>query len=284
MPRYQPPKEYYTATQVKQILNISGAMIANYVDKGRIKHVVPPGRKHGFYLKADVDKLANELQAFFDLEEETEETVFTTATAKDLSACIALNRELFSDAHNSADDKTLIKKWATWLKKNPEIIYILKREKEVIGIATVLPFMPNSERFEHALLEDVSFLLGDVNLSTDDIEMYTHGNRVQLYIAEIGIKQSLSRDIKRREGATLISKCMQAIVDLGKRGVIIDRVTSVGASKSGIKLLQHIGFSQVKFPRQDTKLFVLDMQESGARTAEAYREALKEQRVPTIKK
>jgi hypothetical protein len=77
---FQPPKEYDTATQVKEILNISGAMIANYVEKGRIKHVVPPGRKHGFYLKADVDRLANELQAFFDSEEETEETTFTTAT------------------------------------------------------------------------------------------------------------------------------------------------------------------------------------------------------------
>src|SRR5436305_3294320 len=125
MPRYQPPKEYYTETQVKQILNISGAMIANYVEKGKIKHIVPPGRKHGFYLKNDVDKLANELNAFFNLDKEADSTTFTTARAEDLNECIKLNRELFtSDEHQfvySEDNTTLVEKWALWIKKNPEL-------------------------------------------------------------------------------------------------------------------------------------------------------------------
>ncbi|GHO71049.1 hypothetical protein KSC_099410 [Ktedonobacter sp. SOSP1-52] len=53
--------------EVKEKLNISGAMVLNYVKQGKIKHVVPPGRKHGYYLEKDVEKLASELQAFLIL-------------------------------------------------------------------------------------------------------------------------------------------------------------------------------------------------------------------------
>ncbi|GCF11943.1 hypothetical protein [Dictyobacter arantiisoli] len=172
MPRYQPPKGYYTSTQVKAILNISGAMIANYVEKGKIRHVVPPGRKHGFSLKKDVDALTRELDAFFKLEEE-----------------------------------------------------------------------------------------------------YTPGNKVQLYLAEIGIKPSLHKDLRSKYGAKLISNFMDAIVDLGKRGVIVERIVSVGATRSGVRLLQHFGFSEIIFPREDTRVFVIDMKKSGAPITHAYREA-----------
>jgi hypothetical protein len=275
MPRIQPPNNYYTSTQVKQILNISGAMIANYVEKGRIKHVVPAGRKHGFYLKEDVDKLASELQAFFDLEEETESTTFSPATIADLPDCIALNRELFKVEYGT-DDATLIKKWTSWINKNPEIVHVLKRDNEVIGITTVLPIKMKSPRFDKALKGDISFLLGDVEIELDDLEEYKAGNHIRLYIAEIGIKQTLSKDLRRRYGAKLIYKFMDTIIGLGKRGVIIDHMTSVGTSRSGVKLLQHFGFREVEFSRKDTRLFMLDIKTSGAPLTIHYKEALKE--------
>jgi hypothetical protein len=272
----QAPKGYYTATQVKGILKISSGRIAEYVAQGKIKHIIPPGRTvHGFYLKKDVDKLARELQAFFDLEEETETTIFATATIEDIPACIALNRELFT-ASTCTDTTTLCEKWTRWFRKNPEMIYVLKRDEEVIGIVTVLPVKTDSEKFQEALRGDISFLLGDVNIAAEDIEEYKAGNHIQLYIAEIAIKQSLHKDLRRKYGAKLISNFVDAIIDLGRRGVIIENITSVGATRSGIKLLQRFGFSEVTFPRADTRVFTLNMKESGAPVAYAYREALKD--------
>jgi len=275
MPRYQPPKDYYTSTEVKKILNISGAMIANYVGKGQIKHVIPPGRKQGYYLKKDVDKLATELNTFFDLEEETENTDFTTATTEDLYACIALNRELFTTG-SKENDETIYKRWAAWIKKNPETVYVLKREKEVIGIATMLPFKPKSQKFDEILRGDTSILLGDVNISARDIEVYKAGNHIQLYIAEIGIKPNLEKDLRRKYGAKLISKLVTTIEELGRRGVIIEDIVAVGATRSGIRLLQHFGFTEITFPRPDTRLFTINMKESGAPITKAYRQTLKE--------
>ena len=276
MPRYPAPKGYYTSTEVKKILNISGAMIANYVEKGKIKHIVPPGRKHGFYLKKDVDTLAEELNSFFNLEEEVEAVTITVATDDDIRGCIILNRKLFPNPSNGSDDETIYKKWVAWLKKNSEIVYVLKRDGEVVGIITLLPFKPNSQRFDEALRGDTSFLLGNIGISAKDIEEYKPGNHIQLYIAEIGVKPSLEKFVRRRYGAKLISKLLDIVVELGRRGVIIEDIVSVGATKSGVRLLQHFGLSEVTFSRKDTRLFTINMKESGAPIAKAYRETLEE--------
>ena len=275
MPRYQPPKGYITSTEVKKILNISGAMIANYVEKGKIKHVVPPGRTHGFYLKKDVEKLATELDAFFNLEEETEITSFAPAKEADILACIELNRELFM-VKDSASNEVLAEKWTNWIRKNPEVVYVLKRNEEVVGITTTLPFKPDSEKFEKIIKGDISILLGDIDIRAEDIEEYSRGNHVQLYVAEIGIKPSLDKYLRRKYGAKLIMKYMETIIDLGKKGVIIEKMASVGATMRGIRLLQQFGFSEVMFSREDTRLFVIDIKESGAPIIQAYKKALEE--------
>jgi hypothetical protein len=271
----KPPKGYYTATEAEKILNISSAMIRKHVENGKIHYFLPNGRKQGFYRKSDVDRLANELEAFHILEEESATTNFTTATVADIPACIALNRKLFT-AKYSTGDATLQRKWTGWLEKNPEIIYVLKRDQEVIGIFMALPTQPNSNRFNKALRGDISFVLGDVDISSEDIEEYKTGNHVQIYLAEIGIDPTLDTRIRHKQGAKLISRFMDTIVDLGKRGIIIEKILSVGATKSGIRLLQHFGFSEVIFPRPDTRLFILDPRESGAPIMYDYREALAE--------
>ncbi|GCE12125.1 helix-turn-helix domain-containing protein [Tengunoibacter tsumagoiensis] len=273
MPRMQAPKGYYTATEVKEILNISDSMVRRYVQKGKITYSTPPERKQGFYLKKDVDNLYNELEAFLNLEEEIEPTSFTVASSEDIPGCIALNRELFT-AKVDTDDATLIRKWTNWIQKNPEVVHILKTNNEILGIATVIPFRPGSTKYEKVIHDDTSILLGDVDINEDDIEKYAARNTVQLYIAEIGIKPSLEKDLRRRYGAKLISSFMDTVVDLGKRGIIIDSMTSVGATRSGIKLLQHFGFSEIVFPRSDTRMFAIDMKQSGAPLIQAYREAL----------
>lgn len=275
MPRIQPPKGYYTATETKQLLNISDAMVRIYVQKGKITYLLPPGRKHGFYLKKDVDKLANELHAFLNLDEEAETTEFTAATAADIPACIALNRELFTIS-SAGDTQILTEKWIQWLEKNPEIVYILKRNTEVIGIATLLPFKPDSVKFKEILGGDTSILLGDINISSEDIEEYQAGNHIQLYLAEIGIQPGIDKDLRRKYGAKLIAKFIDTIINLGKRGVIIERIIAVGATRSGIRLLQHFGFNEVIFPRPDTRLFAITVKESGVRLIQEYKQALAE--------
>jgi len=278
MPRKAPNANYYTAAQVKRRLEITDTQLYNHVRKGNLRHITPPGYKQGFYLRNEVDRLAKELRPFFEPEEETTTVDFTAAVVEDITGCIALNRELFANPSHSTDDITLLKKWTNWIRKNPEIVYVLKRDKEIVGIATALPFKPSSERFEEILRGDISILLGDVDISPEDIEEYKAENHVQLYLAEIGIRPSLNKNLRRKYGGKLIVKFTDAIVNLGKRGVIIEKILAVGSTRSGTRILQHFGFNEVAFSRPDTRLFTINIKESETPIAHAYREALDEWR------
>jgi len=277
---------YYKAEKAMEILGMTYSALRNQAIAGNIKKNFPAGSKQAYYRKKDVDNLASErnINEFFGAKseeinetmttsEETEIISFAPATEADINDCINLNRELFT-INTNENNTTLFKRWKKWIQKNPEVVHILKRNGEIIGITTTLPFKPNSEKFEEILRGDVSILLGDVNVSAEDIEEYKAGNHVQLYIAEIGIKPSLSKNLRRKNGQRLIYKFMNTIEDLGKRGVIIESITAVGATKSGIKLLQHFGFSEITFSRPDTRVFTVDMKNSGAPLIRAYREAL----------
>lgn len=53
----QPPYGYITGTEASRRLNVSNSMINHYARQGLIGYLLPPGRKHGFYLEKDVDDL-----------------------------------------------------------------------------------------------------------------------------------------------------------------------------------------------------------------------------------
>src|SRR5690242_12084674 len=95
MPRTQPPEGYITATEAKKILNVSDSMIRVHAQKGRIKYYAPPGRKQGFYLKKDVEKLAADLNVFLDVGMEEEASHFSRASIEDLPEIIEITRQLF---------------------------------------------------------------------------------------------------------------------------------------------------------------------------------------------
>ena len=267
-------KKHYKAREAQEKLGMTYSALRHQVNIGNLKSITPPSGKQAVYLKEEVDNLARELNIFLATREEEIDIInFASATEADIFNCIALNRELFT-VSTIESDITLAGKWAQWIRKNPEVVYVLKRNKEIVGIATMLPFKSESKKFDEILMGDTSILLGNINISQDDIEEYKPGNHVQLYVAEIGIKPSLDKDLRRKYGAKLISKFMDSIANLGNKGVIIDKIIAVGATRSGIRLLQHFGFSEITFPRPDTRVFVIDMEKSGAPVIRAYREAL----------
>src|SRR5581483_3958987 len=273
MPRMQPPKGYYTSTEASRILNISEAMVREHVKKGKIEYLVPEGRKQGFYRKKDVDKLANELNAFLHLDEgEFIPSTFTTASEKDVYAIVDITKTLFATEENEGN-VTPPEKYIGWLKKNAEIMYVLKRKNEVIGFATTLPLKPNSPKIQEILKAD---LLGEVDIKTDDVEKYEPGKHILPYVVGIGIKPSLDQDLKRTYGSHLISGLITSVVELGRKGVILQEILAIGATRSGIKLLQAFGFSEIPSPKAGKRVFALKIQESGAPVSSQYKEALEE--------
>src|SRR5712664_3366092 len=137
MPRLQTPSGYYTATEVKKLLNVSDPVIRTYAQKGKIKYIVPPGRKQGFYLREDVDKIVNEISAFLSMEED-DKLEFGAASHEDLLGITEIANSFFSSDPDH-DDLT-IPEWSNeFLAKNPETEFTLKAGDTIIGFIGTLP-------------------------------------------------------------------------------------------------------------------------------------------------
>jgi predicted transcriptional regulator len=287
MPRMKPPKGYYTITEASRILGVSNAMVRAYVQKNKIHYLLPEGREHGFYLKKDVDKLANELNAYINIEDELDveynekgEKItcqFMPASKEDLPEIMKIGRALFSPHRDGI--YTPRPDWRTPIfEKNPQTQYVLKYNTKVVGYATVLPFKQNTDKIERLFSAD---LISDANVTPDDIEIYEPGKHVHLYIGAIGIRPDIDKDRRKLYGARLVSELIHAIADLGRRGIIIETISAQGASHSGIRLLLSFGLHEIPYRLPGKRIFTMNLEESGSPVSMQYKEAFKEYKETT---
>ena len=71
----------------------------------------------------------------------------------------------------------------------------------------------------------------------------------------------------------MIGGFIDEIIDLGKKGVIIQEILAIGATIPGVRLLQAFGFCEVRPLKPGKRTFSLKIEESGAPVAEQYRKA-----------
>jgi len=272
MPRVQPPEGYITATEAKHILNVSDSMVRIHAQKGRIGYIVPPGRKQGFYLKRDVEKLAHDLDVFLNIDAEVEASQFTRASVEDLPEIMEISRQLFGSGDRE-DRVTPLEDRIALMTKTPDVFHVLKREEQVIGFTYMLPFRQGTEKIAQLLRAD---LAGEVSITPDDIVELTMGQSTQIYLVAIGMRPNIHISKRRVYAARLISNFMHLIVDLGRKGVVIESMTAVGFSKEGRRLLREFGFSEVPPLIPGKRVFTIKIAESGAPLILEYKRALAE--------
>jgi hypothetical protein len=265
MPRKQPPKEYYTATQVKNKLGISDGMLHTYVQKGRLQRIVPAGRKQGFYLRSEVGRLANELDTFFATRSQNTST-FAKATEEDIKGIVELTRVLFGIRDSVS---ATVERRKKWIRKNPDTFYVLRIDGQVIGYAAFLPLKP--EKIEKILREEEF----SQDLTAEDIEEFQPGKPFHLYYMAIAVKTDMSRAERRIYGARLIHGVLNALVELGKRGIVIETMTARSDTADGIRLMRHLGLTEVT-STTEKRNFVLRVAESAIPEILPYKQALQE--------
>ena len=227
MAKIQPPRGYITATEVKKRLNISDAMIRYYVQKEKIKYLVPPGRKQGFYLERDVNNLANELNAFLNMEEE-EKATLELASEKDLIEMARIAKAVFSFGDSNV---ITVPGWRhTLLEKNAEAQCVLRQGDKVIGFATLIPLKKNTDKIEKLFRSET---VSQAQITSNDIEVFRPGKRIHLYIGAIAVDPTMDKNKRKKHGATLVRELINKIIELGRRGVIIEDISALGASHSG---------------------------------------------------
>lgn len=268
MPQMKVGKDYYTAAQVKEKLGITQGTLYNYVRNGTLKPVVPPGKRQGVYPRSEVDQLAHELRAFMATRQKSAST-FARATIEDVPDCARLSDEFFSGLHFDVD------KQIAWMKKNPDICYVVKDEGKVVGYVLLLPLDP--QKIENILRGEESSL----DLETEDIEEFIPGKPVHVYMASIVVSGKGSLAERRTYGARLVGGILKTLIDLGRRGIILKTIAARSSKPDGIRLLRGIGFTEL-LSNTDRKNFVIDVEKSGIKEIVEYKQALKESGVFTF--
>ena len=153
-----------------------------------------------------------------------------------------------------------------WIERNPDICFVLRSEGSIVGCAFVMPMD------EQKILQ---ILHAQVKPPTRpaDIAIYEPGKHYSLYVRSFVVLQSVPKIQRRYWAARLIAGVIREIVNLGARGMIIDKIYAQTDSIHVAHLLKVIGFTQLVSPTGNMN-FVLDVSASGSVYAVQYKQAL----------
>lgn len=268
-------EDYLEAKEAQKILGKTYSGLKNQVIAGNIRTIVPPGRKQSVYLKEDVLALQRDMESW-GISKKTRippkiarikppPTKFVKATIEDMPEAVKLAAEVFGGLNTIPVEKRI-----EWLKKNPDIDYLLKQNGKIVGYFSFAPMKPETIQDLLALRRYAK------DLTADDILAYKPGEPVDLYGMAIGTKPGVDEAQKHEWGTILMLGARAAILELGKRGIPIKTINAHSFTKDGIKMMRRLGFTEVEPQAPGLRDFFIDVQRSGIPFLTQYKEALKQ--------
>ncbi len=261
--RKRAPQGMYTAQEAIKIIGIPSTSFYSLVNAGEIRKIMPPGRKEGYYSKAEIDLYARNRKAFSE-QYQDEKLDFGLALAEDLPAIRELTASVSGGYAHAVPEEVL----KAWIRRNPQSVHILKKGSEIVGYISMFPLPTN------ALTQRLQGKLMNRTIPIDDIQIFAPNRTLNLYIAEMAVKHS-SEHLKnnepdpdnpdpqaRQRGARLIKEAARFVADLRRQNTIIDRLYAVGTTPFGIEMSRSLGMQPMNLPegvREDRIPFELDM-------------------------
>ncbi len=261
-------KKFYTAKEAQEMLNMTYSALRNQVIAGHIRSEVPPGKRQAIYLAVDVDALKHDMEIWRAGKPRMKlpPTKFVKATIEDMPEAMELANEVFGGVNTIPVEKRI-----EWLRKNPDIDYLLKQEGRIVGYFSLIPLQPET-------IEDLLTLSRFAkNLTAEDILPYTPNIPIDLYGMAIGTKPGVSHYQKHEWGKVLIVGARGVILDLAKRGINIRSMNAHSNTPDGVKLMRHLGFTEVvpKAPVPGLHDFIIEVERSDIPFIIRYKEEFK---------
>ncbi len=248
----------YSSAEVRKKLGISPSTLTNLVNKGLIEKIIPIGYERGFYTKESVDQYHEQKKLFerkhFKEEEEPEHRsgvkMFKVNTLEEMKECQDLSQEIFGVGAGTEKERIKI------VERNPDTYYLLRKGEQPIGYLSIMPLKKGN-------LENVLGQTLPVRIDPDQIESFEKGKRLDLYLTAIGIKPGFSIEEKHEYGSRLVRQFMRIILELGRKGVEVDYIAARSNTADGIRLMKHVGFTEIPPLTPERRTFVINVKESG---------------------
>jgi hypothetical protein len=113
------------------------------------------------------------------------------------------------------------------------------------------------------------------HLQRDASSLYTTFGMVS-YVMSIGVRPNDDITEKNNFGSSIIRGLRRLLIDLGRKGVIIESIVGRSDTPDGIRLMRHIGFTEIEPLLPGKRAFIIRVEELGIPLIMQYKEALRE--------
>ena len=252
---------FYTAAEVREILNITEGTLYNYARSGLLTRRVPPGRKYALYDGESVDKLATQQKEFASSRSPRKyhRIRFLTGTPEDMPQTAALIQKLFDSYPN-------VERWKLWIQRNPRIFYLLKSGEQIAGCAFMMPH--SQEKINDILAHEAT-----PTILPEEVDVFEPWKPMHLYIRTVGIDPDVAKGERRTLGALMVGNLIKVVLQLGSEGVDIRTIVSRSETMDGIRLLRHMGFTEIPSVTS-SRNFIIDVERSGIPIIQDYKKLL----------
>ena len=242
-----------TAKEAKRRLGISDGKLRALVLNKQIERLELPSSSLGFYKASDVYAVLTRWnqQALESNEPTLPGASFQIATKEDMLEIVELLIKVFGGGDTSARRNA-------WLDRNPESAFVVRSHGRVRGCIFILPL---SEAKITQLLGKDSYATGSIEAS--DILPFNQGVPVNLFLLSMASDDTgIGKTNRRKWGSLIVRGLFSHIVDLGRRGIPVKVVASRSSLPDGIRLMRHIGFTEIE-PCGQRKNFIIEVPRSG---------------------
>jgi hypothetical protein len=258
------PPSFYTASQAMRRLGMNKGTFFNYVKKGKITKVTPPGASEGYYKKEEIDAMAQAKELFLLQYSIAPKTFERASTEDDIRGIYDLCVAAYGINNTPSLEECLEE-----CRQFPETYYVVKQEGIVVGYISLFWFT------DEALADLMTPRQRQTSLTVDVMHPFTPGQPTNHLFISLAVRPGLTNEQQRKYGFKLLRDTIQVLEDFARRGMPVKKLYASSRTSDGIKLARDMGMREIRYPN-DTKLrFELDLEHAESLLAKEYRKFVK---------
>lgn len=256
---------YYTAAQARAVLGLNEDTFQNWIKAGRIRRIKLPGRGQGLYLKRDIDRKANLIEAALFLDN-TKDLELRAGTTADVDAEIHLAHLIYGRRVLSPESQRARRRL---VETNPESSWYLYDRDLLAASLNIVPVAPEGiERFKQGVRGWL--------FVPDLVRQFEPGGPVDCIVIDYMSTPAVPPEKRKFYSEAILRElAYSTFKSWGARGVELRKVYTCGSTDAGRALLRGSGmFHELGEPVPGRVIFELDVPSTDFVLLHPYKEAL----------
>ncbi len=274
--RTNSPTGMYSAAEAAKRLRMPTTTFHTYVRGGKIKKVIPPGQKEGYYPRTEIEKLAQARELFMLLNS-TEPVTFKKANSEDdIKGIYDLTIAIYGIGGTPSYEERL-KIW----HKNPYVYYVVKQSDIVVGYISLIWFTDKALKLlmgptpKQSITTPAGTGVYSVT-GAENVLPFTPGKPIDSLFASLGVRPGMSNTEQRTYSFKLIRDTITVLEEFAEQGMPVKKLYGTSERADGIRLARKLGMKETRYEGDSIIRYELDLETTDLPLLEEYRRIVKE--------